>query len=192
MFTRTHRMGRNVYTEALESYRCPDTGKPKHRLIARWSAARTLAEELALTQHAIERATFWVAHYRAWVDGTRQIGHWRHHRIKARAPEDLRKAQADLDKAQAHHAKLTAAREAGVVADPADIERAYSAEAKRRGSFRARLRSSLQLEPEEPEIDRAALIDRLRDLATKNDPEAMRDGLAELIETLEGQAQPAG
>jgi hypothetical protein len=137
MFTRTHRMGRNVYTEVLESYRDPDTRKSRHRLIARWRAGRSLAEELALTQYAIEREADNVARHQAWVDGTRKVQHWREHRIRQRAPERLRNAQASLDKATAHHAKLTAAREGGVAADVADIERLYTAEVAKWGKASA-------------------------------------------------------
>jgi hypothetical protein len=36
MFLRTHRIRGNVYTEALEAYRDPVTGNPKHRCVARW------------------------------------------------------------------------------------------------------------------------------------------------------------
>jgi hypothetical protein len=38
-------------------------------------------------------------------------------------------------------------------------------------------------------IDRAKLVEYLRDLSTKNDPDAVRDGLVQLIETLEGKPQ---
>ena len=65
MFTRTHRIGRHFYTEALESYRDPDTGRPRHRSLARWRAERSFAEELGRTRWKIEQATGNIAYWQA-------------------------------------------------------------------------------------------------------------------------------
>jgi hypothetical protein len=40
MFLRLHRVGSTTYHEVLETYRDPETRRPKHRLIARWPAGR--------------------------------------------------------------------------------------------------------------------------------------------------------
>jgi hypothetical protein len=52
MFLRTHRVGRSVYTEALESYR--EGGKTKHRCIARWKADRSFVAVLAEARLAVD------------------------------------------------------------------------------------------------------------------------------------------
>ena len=47
MFLRSHRIGEQVYTEALESFRDPLTRKPKHRCLACWPAALSLDEAIS-------------------------------------------------------------------------------------------------------------------------------------------------
>jgi hypothetical protein len=43
------------YQEVCEAYRHPETGKPTHRCIARWSSGRTLDEEIAVLEAAYWR-----------------------------------------------------------------------------------------------------------------------------------------
>src|SRR5690242_4730371 len=77
MFTRTHRIGRHAYTEALESYRDPETGKPRHRCIARWRAERSLAEELGRTRYAVDCANESVAYWQGIIDRTVRPRSWK-------------------------------------------------------------------------------------------------------------------
>ncbi len=125
MFTRKHRIGRHLYTEALESYRDPDTGRLRHQCLVRWRAERSFAEELEWTQFSIEHAT-------------RNLAFWRERGTKAsRAPGTLpllwgglsmsRTAmlwRRRLDRLTVHFAALTAARDAGLSADDVQIEQA--------------------------------------------------------------------
>ena len=110
MFTRAHRIGRHLYTEALESYRDPDTGRPRHRCLARWRAERSLAEEIGRTQHAIERATHNATYYQGVIDRTVRPRFWKHRKW---APEYAKDWQRCLDTATIHLTALTAARQAG-------------------------------------------------------------------------------
>ena len=69
MFFRTHRIGRNVYTEALESYR-DDSGKPRHRCVARWHADQSFAVALGKARHAVEDAADTLAYWQGVIDRT--------------------------------------------------------------------------------------------------------------------------
>ena len=63
MFIRQRRSGQRIYAEALVSFRDPDTGKSRHRCVARWPAAHSLAEEIDEMQRDHDKAqrnvTFW-------------------------------------------------------------------------------------------------------------------------------------
>ena len=122
MFLRTHRVGRSVYTEALESYRDPITGKPKHRCIARWrdrSFAVALAEARAQFGNTSESRAYW----QGILDGTVRP---RVRGLRHRSPDKPREARrnlAVLDQGVAHlagleavHAKLAPAAEADIQA----------------------------------------------------------------------------
>jgi cobalamin biosynthesis protein CobT len=122
MFLRTHRVGRSVYTEALESYRDPIIGKPKHRCIARWrdrSFAVALAEARAQFGNTSESRAYW----QGILDGTVRP---RVRGLRHRSPDKPREARrnlAVLDQGVAHlagleavHAKLAPAAEADIQA----------------------------------------------------------------------------
>jgi hypothetical protein len=127
MFTRTHRIGRNVYAEALESYR-DETGRPRHRCLARWRAERTFSEELDRTRFAIEKAADQLRYWQGLLDQTVQSKFWRH---RLRAPEMAKFWRHRLNAATAHLAALMTARQAGLAVDNAEVEQAEQAEASR-------------------------------------------------------------
>jgi hypothetical protein len=174
MFTRNHRVGRHLYTEALESYRDPETGRPRHRCIARWRADRSLAVELGETRRAIASAEGNLAHYQERVAR-------RTHPLFPPRPADVRAVaewQRQLTARTAHHAALTRAREMGVAADDAEIEEAARA-AKARSD--AVIASFSRLGGP----DMASLAAKARRLMTENDPDVVRAGLDELAEALD-------
>jgi hypothetical protein len=188
MFTRTHRIGRHLYTEALESYRDPDTGRPRHRCVARWRAERSLAEEIGRTQHAIDRATNSATYYRGVIDRTVKPRFPKHRKD---APECAAAWQRRLDTAMTHLAALTAARQAGVPAADADIERAAQAEAARWAALTGRAHAILQ--PRRAPADLTAIAERVRRLATQNDPDALRaeaTAIAAALDALTPRATP--
>jgi hypothetical protein len=69
MFTRTHRIGRSVYLEVLESYRDPESGRPCHHCIARWPADYSLAEAIKAARGAVKYAESTIADLQATIDG---------------------------------------------------------------------------------------------------------------------------
>jgi hypothetical protein len=179
MFTRTHRIGRHAYTEALESHRDPETGKPRHRCIARWRAESSLAEELGKTRFAIERASKSVAYYQGVIDRTVRPRFWKH--IKW-APESLEHWRRDLQTEMSHFAALTEARDKGLPADDGEIEQAAQTHASRWAALTTRANA---VDRSAPMPDLAGLADRVRRLATQNDPNAIRTELAEIAAALD-------
>ena len=126
MFFRTHRIGRNVYTEALESYR-DDSGKPRHRCVARWHADQSFAPALGKARHDVERSTEQIAYWQGVVDRTVRPNFWQH---VGRAPENAKSWRSRLDRATAHlngleavHAKQPANDEEVQAATEAERER---------------------------------------------------------------------
>jgi hypothetical protein len=65
MFLRHRRVGRWIYTEALESYR--SAGTIKHRCAARWHADLTLAQAIAKSEREMADVQRWAEYY----DGVR-------------------------------------------------------------------------------------------------------------------------
>src|SRR3954454_13340086 len=128
MFTRTHRIGRYLYTEVLESYRDPETGKPRHRCIARWRAERSFAEELGRTRFAIDEANKNIAFWQGLVDRTvkpkcrKQI---------SRAPDAISFWHRRLQKEMSHWTALNEARDKGLPADDGEVERVAQLHASR-------------------------------------------------------------
>jgi hypothetical protein len=59
VFPRTHRVGAYAYTELLDSYRDRD-GKSQHRVIARWPAEHSLADELDRCEIEIITCKLWL------------------------------------------------------------------------------------------------------------------------------------
>jgi hypothetical protein len=110
MFTRRHRIGRYDYIEALESYRDPDTGTPKHRCVARWRADLSLAEAIGRTRLDVETAQRNVAYWRGLKDGT--VNPKRRVRIGL-APDHLRFWESRIKRDTPHLAALE--RAAGVL-----------------------------------------------------------------------------
>jgi hypothetical protein len=70
MFTRTHHVGRYAYTEALQSYRDPNTKQPKHRCIARWPANHSLADELRRARTFVDDLQSNIAYWQGVIDRT--------------------------------------------------------------------------------------------------------------------------
>lgn len=105
MFLRTHRVGRSVYTEALESYRDPVTGRPKHRCIGRWKADQPFAVALGAARFSVETATHNLAYWQGVIDRTVRPNFWKHPR---RAPENAKFWRRHLDRSTAHLAALEA------------------------------------------------------------------------------------
>ena len=71
MFVRTRRVGGYQYTELVESYRHPETGKPTHRTLVRWRGLHEVAAELQATVAHVAYLERQVAGWRALQDGTR-------------------------------------------------------------------------------------------------------------------------
>ena len=164
MFTRRHRIGRHLYIEALESYREPDTGRPRHRCLARWRAERSFAEELGQTRFGIEHAASNITYWQGIIDGTVRPRVPIH---RKRAVESVRGWQRRLDDATAHLSALTAARDAGLPAHDAGIEQAQQAEAARWAGIGASIRAMFQ---PQPPPDLTGLAERVRRLTTQNNP----------------------
>jgi hypothetical protein len=78
MFTRTRRAGKYTYTEALVSYRDPNTKRPTHRCIVRWRAPATLSEELARAEEQVETLRTDIAYWQGVIDRTVQPREWFH------------------------------------------------------------------------------------------------------------------
>jgi hypothetical protein len=114
MFTRAHRIGRHVYTEALESYRDPDTGRPWHRCVRDGGPRARSPRRWA--GHTGKSSRLSVAYWQGILDRTVRPKFWK--QIK-RAPENLKLWRRRLDTARTHLAALTAARGAGLPADGA-------------------------------------------------------------------------
>jgi hypothetical protein len=184
MFTRTHHIDRHAYTEALESYRDPDTGRPRQRCLARWRAERSFAEEVGRTQFCIERAAENLAYYQGVIDRTVQPKSPKHLKL---APGYATHWRRWLNKAIAHYAALTAAREAGLRASDAEIERAKQAEAQRSGKLMANAEAVLA---SPPALNLTGLADRVRRPAGYNDPDAMQDEIRDIAETLDALIAP--
>jgi hypothetical protein len=185
MFTRKHRVGRHLYTEALESYRDPETGRPRHRCLARWRADRSFAQELGKTRFNIERATHNLAYYKGVIDRTVRPRLARHRKC---APASVQSWQRRLDIATAHLTALSAARAAGLPADDAEIERAAQAEAARWAAIGASVKAMLQ--PPPPNLT-TGLAERVRRLATLNDPDVMRTEVMAIAAALDALSPPA-
>jgi hypothetical protein len=180
MFIRTHRIGRHSYTEVLESYRDPDTGCPRHRCLVRWRAGRNFSQELGRTRFGIEHNTSIISYWQSIIDGTARPGK----RI-GRASDTVTFWRRRLAKDTAHYAALTAARQAGLPADDAEIERAAEAAAREWRAVTARAQAVLNPKPRSGLRDLAA---RVRRLATQNDPDAMRDEIAAIATALDALA----
>jgi hypothetical protein len=180
MFTRTHRIGRYDYIEALESYRDPETGKPRHRCVVRWRAERSFAEELGRTHFEIEHANEKIAYWQGLIDRT---GGPRFPKQTKRAPEALVSWRRRLQMATSHFAALTEARNKGLRANDSEIEQAVQVEASRCAALRTRATSMSSRPARAPDL--AVLADRLRRLITQNDLDAVRAELAEIATALE-------
>jgi hypothetical protein len=128
MFTRTHCIGRYVYTEALESYRDPETGKSRHRCVVRWRAERSFAEELGRIHFEIDRANKDIAYYQGIIDRTERPRFRKH--IKE-APKWLEHLRRNLQRQLSHFTALIEARNKGLPADDGVIERAAQSHARR-------------------------------------------------------------
>jgi hypothetical protein len=184
MFTRTHRIGRHVYTEALESYRAPETGRPRHRCIARWRSERSFPEELGRTRFAIQEANRSIAYWQGVIDRTVRPRFWKHPR---RAPKCLAFWRRRLQTEMSHFAALTEARNKGLLADDGEVEQAaHTAQAR---SDELRLSLSGMFRPA-PMPDLAGLADRVRRLATQNDPDVLRAELAKIAAALDAATPP--
>ena len=70
MFLRTHRIRGNVCTEALEAYRDPVTGNPKHRCVARWPVDQPFAVALGEARFRVERDRHQAMRWRGIMDRT--------------------------------------------------------------------------------------------------------------------------
>ena len=86
MFIRQRRSGQRIYAEALVSFRDPDTGKSRHRCVARWPAAHSLAEEIDEMQRDHDRAQRNVTFWQGLIDRT----------VEPRYPAQIRRAPANL------------------------------------------------------------------------------------------------
>jgi hypothetical protein len=182
MFTRTPRIGRYLYTEALESYRDPVTGLPKHRCVARWRAERTLAEEMGRARFRIANATKNIAYWQGVIDRTVRPNFWKHVR---RAPDSVKHCRASLATETARHAQLMAVH-AVLPADSGEIDRAAETERAKWDAIGASFRAFTQ--PRPPTDQLAALAERIRAIAAQNDPDAVRAGLAEIAAELDALA----
>jgi hypothetical protein len=183
MFVRTHRVGSNVYSEALESYRDQATGKPRHRSVARWSAERSLAEEIAEAEWETGYLNRQLASCCAVIDGTVSPRDWRQYYRARKAEPDL---QARLDKASKRLAALNKAKDGLGIADD-EVERARQAivdEVERR-----REQAASKSPAASARLFVVRLSERLRDLSMQNDPEAMRAGLQAIAAELLALAQ---
>jgi hypothetical protein len=187
MFVRAHRIGKHLYTEALESYRDPCTGRPKHRCVARWRAEHTLAEELGRIRVDIALSSANCAYFQGVLDRT--VPPNRREHIKG-ASDYLSYWQRKYRVAASHLAALMKARES-LPTDDAEIERAQEAETKRRGAFRSVMRP-VESFPSSSLEQLGTLADQVRGLASLNDPDAVRTGLAEVAAALDALMEMRG
>jgi hypothetical protein len=69
MFMRQHRIHGYSYTEVLESYRDPATGKPRHRVVVRWDAhyGRDVQRRLVFAKLMQRRALVDLRRAERWV-----------------------------------------------------------------------------------------------------------------------------
>jgi hypothetical protein len=181
MFTRTRRVGSRLYTEALQSYRDPETGRPKHLCVARWRAEHSFVEELGRTRYAIENAEKNVAYWQGIIDRTVRPRFWKQYRRAPGAVVDWRRR---LEAATAHLAALTEVRAAGMAVDDGEIEQATLAERARWDGMLASLNAAITPRPA-PDNRLADLADKARGLMQMNDPDAVRAGLAEIAGALD-------
>jgi hypothetical protein len=191
MFTRERSVGRHRYTEALINYRDPDTGKSRHRYIARWPAGRPLGTEIGQTQFEAETAASNVAvfqqRYEAWGRpvSERWPGYeeWRRKHRK-RTLDKLTFWRRRLAYATARLDGLNAARLA-IPVDDGEIEQARQAAADRIAALVASFHR--------PDVHGtlAALAARACGLAVENDPDAVRAGLVAIADALAGLAAGA-
>lgn len=156
MFTRTRRL----YTEALQSYRDPETGRPKHRRVARWAAERTFVQELGRVRYKIEAAEENIAYWQGIIDRTVRRRFWKQYR---RAPGAIVDWRRRLEAATAHLAALTEARTAGMAADEGEIEQAALAERARWDGMLASFNAAITPRPA-PDNRLADLADKARGL----------------------------
>ena len=172
MFIRQHRVGRRIYTEVCESYR-DAAGQPRHRCLARWRVERTFAEAIGRTQFEIELAD-------------RNVAAWEKRRGRG-AEQTAGFWKRKLEVATRRLAALTAARETGLPADGAAIERAAQAERERWATVMAGVGAMFRPRPR-PAL--TALAERVRRLATQNDPDILRAEFASIAAELEALASP--
>jgi hypothetical protein len=126
MFLRVHRIGGAVYHEVLVSYRDRETGRPKHRCVARWqsgvglddlgSALRHAKREQQAARRDVDAAAERVAEARRYLghaerDGATDISH--ELALLVRADGVLRRRQRLAAKAERFLARLLEA-EAGL------------------------------------------------------------------------------
>jgi hypothetical protein len=180
MFLRSHRIGQHLYSEALESYRDPISGKPKHRCIARWRADHSFAQEIGQTQHDIETASRNANYYQGIIDRIVRAEFRKHYNSAQTSAKFWRYR---LNKSTKHLAVLTEARTKGLAADNGEIEQAVLAEAER--YRRLRLSFTAAVRPTPPPDQLATLARRIRALMVLNDPDAVRAGLEEIAAALE-------
>src|SRR3954451_18508260 len=175
MFTRTHRLGRHLYTEVLESYRDTETGKPRHRCIARWRAERSFAEELGRTRFAIDLANKNVAFWQGLIDGTQRP---LFRGQSKRATENVRFWRRRLEKETSHFATLNEARDKGLPADDGEIERGVQLHANRSSALTTSANAAIGHPAPKPDL--RELADRVRSLVVLNDPDMLGTNVAEI------------
>jgi len=179
MFTREHHIGRHLYIEAVESYRDPDTGRRRHRCLARWRAERSFAQELGQTCFWAEEAARNLAYWQGVIDRTVQPRVPKH---RNRATECVKFWQRRLDIAAARFADLTVVRDAGLPVDDAEIEQAVLAEADRWA--RAGAATRMMLQPLSL-TGLTALAERVREVATRKYPHDVRAEIAAIAADLD-------
>ena len=135
MFIRTRRVGRLAYTEALESYRDPATGKPKHRHIARWKADQPFAVALAQARARFGNASESRVYWQGILDGTVRPIRRGMRRRSPDKPKNAIRHLAWLDRGVAHLAGLEAVH-AKLPAAEADIQAATDAMQERAEQIR--------------------------------------------------------
>jgi hypothetical protein len=184
MFLRSHRIGRHLYSEALESYRDPVSSKPKHRCIARWRADRSFAAEIGQTQHAVETASHNANYYQGVIDRAVRPKFRKHYK---QASDSLKFWRSRLNKSSKHLAALVEARGKGLVVDDSEIERAEQAEAARWRRLTSSVTGAIRPTPAPDRL--ATLAELARALMVQNDPDAVRAGLVEIADALDAMRQ---
>ena len=174
MFIRQHRVGRRIYTEVCESYR-DAAGQRRHRCLARWRVEQTFAEAIGRTQFEIELAA-------------RNVASWEKEPPSRPAEQTARFWQRKLENATRRLDALTAVREAGLPADEAAIERVAQAEREKWQAVMAGVRTMVR-PPPVPGL--SVLAERVRWLATQNDPDVLRAEFASIAAELEALASQA-